>query len=298
MDLSHPPACPPAIIKRPRPRLALVIGSGGVRSASAVGVMDTVVRAGLRPDLIVGCSSGAVFGAPLALGLSAEMTMRLATSLWSPELTEQRRWMAYLQLIAPRMAGFGRDFSLRSERLIVQRLESLFKDLRLEDLRTQLRIAATDAATGEPVVLSTGSIVRAVQASMAVPFLWPSVEIDGRHLVDGVVSNPLPLSAAADATVVLALGFRGDMPRRVNRISRLIAQVSTSLINNLYDARLSAARASGQCLIEIEPVWSSRIGLWDPSALNDAFESGRKAAALMLPNIERALDLPPREIAA
>ncbi len=298
MDLSHPPACPPAVIKRPRPRLALVIGSGGVRSASAVGVMDTLVRAGLRPDLIVGCSSGAVFGAPLALGLSAEMTMRLATTLWSPELTEQRRWRAYLQLIAPRMAGFGRDFSLRSEHLIVQRLEGLFKDLRLEDLRTQLRIAATDAATGEPVVLSTGSLVRAVQASMAVPVLWPSVEIDGRHLVDGVVSNPLPLSAASDAMVVLALGFRGDMPRRVNRISRLIAQVGTSLINNLYDARLSAARASGQRLIEIAPVWSSRIGLWDPSALKDAFESGRKAAALVLPNIERALDLPPTQIAA
>jgi NTE family protein len=279
-------------------RLALVIGSGGIRSASAVGVVDVLTRAGLRPDLIVGCSSGAVFGAPLALGLSADMTMRLATSLWSPELTEQRRWRAYLQVVAPRLAGFGRDFSLRDERLIVQRLETVFRDLRLEDLRTRLRVTATDADTGEPVVLSTGSIVRTVQASMAVPFLWPSVEIDGRHLVDGVVSDPLPLSAARDAGVVLALGFRGDMPRRVNRVSRLIAQVSTSLINNLYDARLSAARASGQRLIELAPPWPRRIGLWDPGALNDAFEAGRKAAELALPAIEEALQLPTTQRAA
>lgn len=274
---------------RSRPRLALVIGSGGIRSASAVGVMDVLLDAGLRPDLIVGCSSGAVFGAPLALGHSAAITMDLAKSLWSPELTEQRRWRAYLQLIAPRLAGFGDDFSLRSERLIVQRLETLLRDLRLEELQTEMRIAATDAVTGAPVVLRTGSVARAVQASMAVPILWPSVEIDGRQLVDGVVSDPLPLSAASDAAVAIALGFRGDMPKRVNRVSRLVARVSTGLINNLYDARLDAARASGQRIIEIQPAWPSRIGLWNPRSLDIAFEAGRRAAQTALPEIERAL---------
>jgi NTE family protein len=277
--------------RSPRPRLALVIGSGGIRSASAVGVMDVLLDAGLRPDLIVGCSSGAVFGAPLALGRSASATMDLAKSLWSPELTEQRRWRAYLQVIAPRLAGFGKDFSLRSERLIVQRLQTLFRDLRLEELQTELRIAATDAATGAPVVLREGSVARAVQASMAVPFLWPCVEIDGRQLVDGVVSDPLPLSAAPDAAVLIALGFRGDMPRRVNRVSRLVAQVSTALINNLYDARLAAARTGSQRIIEIQPAWPSRVGLWDPGALDIAFEAGRGAARAALPEIERALGL-------
>ncbi len=273
----------------PPPRLALVIGSGGVRGASALGVFDVLSRAGLRPDLIAGCSSGAVFGAGLALGLPSDELMRRVTTLWSPELTQKKRWHAYAQLLAPRLARFGPGFSLRSERPIVQRLHAAFGDLRLEDLRLPLRVAATVAATGAPVVLSRGPLARAVQASMAVPFLWPSVDIGGQRLVDGALSDPLPLAAASDALVVVALGFRGDMPRSLRRPSSLVAQVSTSLINNLQDARLAAARARGQALIELDPAWPRRIGLWQTDALPAAFEAGRQAALAALPAIERKL---------
>jgi NTE family protein len=271
------------------PRLALVIGSGGVRGASAIGVVDVLARAGLRPDLLVGCSSGAVFGAGLALGLSSEHLMRLVTTLWSQELTQQRHWHAYAQLLAPKLARFDANFALRSERPIVQRLEEAFGDLQLEDLRLPLRVAATVAATGAPVVLSRGSVVRAVQASMAVPFLWPSVAIDGERLVDGALSDPLPVAAASDALVVLALGFPGDMPRSLRRPASLVAQVSTSLINNLQQARVDAAHARGQALIELDPVWPRRIGLWETQALPLAFEAGRSAALAALPQIERTL---------
>jgi NTE family protein len=273
----------------PSPRLALVIGSGGVRGASAIGVVDVLARAGLRPDLLVGCSSGAVFGAGLALGLSSEELVRLVTTLWSQELTQRRHWHAYAQLLAPRLARFDANFALRSERPIVQRLEEAFGDLKLEDLRLPLRVAATVAATGAPVVLSRGSVVRSVQASMAVPFLWPSVEIDGERLVDGALSDPLPVAAASDALVVLALGFPGDMPRSLRRPASLVAQVSTALINNLQQARVDAAHARGQTLIELDPVWPRRIGLWETQALPLAFEAGRSAALAALPAIERTL---------
>jgi NTE family protein len=280
------------------PRLALVIGSGGVRGASAIGVVDVLARAGLRPDLIVGCSSGALFGAGLALGLSSDMLMRLVTTMWTPRLTQQRRWQGYAQLVAPRLARFNNDFSLRRADPIVQTLEAVFRDLTLEQLRLPLRVAATDAISGAPVVLRRGPIVGAVQASMAVPFLWPSVEIDGRRLVDGAVSDPLPVAAAGDAHVVLALGFRGDLPRRVLRPASLVAQVSTAMLNNLYDARLAAARARGRSLIELAPVWPRRIGLWETRALPEAFQAGRHAALACLPAIERALARPPQRQAA
>jgi NTE family protein len=273
----------------PPPRLALAIGSGGVRGASAIGVVDVLSRAGLRPDLIVGCSSGAVFGAGIALGMATEPLMQLVTTLWSQDLTQQRHWHAYAQLLAPKLARFDQNFALRSERPIVERLEQAFGDLRLQDLRLPLRVAATVAATGAPVVLSRGSVVRAVQASMAVPFLWPSVDIGGQRLVDGALSDPLPVAAASDALVVLAMGFPGDMPRSLKRPASLVAQVSTTLINNLHEARLAAARARGQALIEIDPVWPRRIGLWETQALPAAFEAGRQAALVALPAIERLL---------
>lgn len=283
MNFPSPPVFPPP------PRLALVIGSGGVRGASAIGVVDVLSRAGLRPDLIVGCSSGAVFGAGLALGTTTEHLMGLVTTLWSQELTQQRHWHAYAQLLAPKLARFDQNFSLRSERPIVERLEKAFGGLQLQDLRLPLRVAATVATTGEPVVLSRGSVVRAVQASMAVPFLWPSVEVHGQRLVDGALSDPLPVAAASDALVVLALGFRGDMPRSLKRPASLVAQVSTTLVNNLQEARLAAARARGQALIELDPVFPRRIGLWETQAMPAAFEAGRQAALTALPAIERML---------
>jgi NTE family protein len=268
-----------------RPRVALVLGSGGVRSIAAVGIVDRLAVEGIRPDLVVGCSSGALFGATIAMGMGSEASLRAATELWTQELTEQRRWRAYAQLVAPRLAGFDAGFALRDDRLIVERIERAFGQRRLEDLATPLRVAATDAATGEPVVLTQGSVVDALRASMAVPFIFPSVMLQGRRLVDGVISDPLPIAAAADADVVVALGLRGAMPRQVDRASRLVAQATTALTNNLQQARLDAARASGRRLVCIELALDRRIGLWETAAMPQLFEAGARAAAAQLPRI-------------
>lgn len=271
-------------------RLAFVLGSGGVRSIAALGVAERLAREGLRADLIVGCSSGALFGAQIARGMHGEDAVRLATTLWSAELTQQRRWRAYLQLVAPRLAGFGAGFALRDDRLIAERITDAFGDVQLEQLPTPLRVAATDAATGQPVVLTTGYLVDALRASMAVPIIFPSVAIGGRRLVDGVLSDPLPITAAADARVVLSLGFHGSMPRRVDRLSRLVAQTSTTLINNLMQARTDAATARGQKVIAIELDLQRHIGLWETSAMPELFEAGWRATEERLLDIVAALE--------
>jgi len=270
--------------------LALVLGSGGVRSVAALGLVERLAREGIRPDLVVGCSSGALFGAQVALGMPGQDALRLATTLWSAELTQQRRWRAYLQVVAPRLAGFGQGFALRDDRLISERLRHAFGDARLEQLPTPLRVAATEAATGAPVLLACGPLVDALRASMAVPILFPSVDIEGRRLVDGVLSDPLPLSAAADARVLLSLGFMGRMPRRIDRVSRLVAQTSTTLINNLTQARIDAAQAAGQKVIAIELDLDRPIGLWETGAMPLAFEAGWRAAEARLLDIVAALE--------
>lgn len=277
-------------LNAPIHRLAFVLGSGGVRSVAALGVADRLASAGIRPDLIVGCSSGALFGATLASGMSTQDALNSATELWSAELTQQRRWRAYLQLIAPRLAGFGNGFALRDDRLIAQRITRAFGTRRLEDLPTPMRVVATAADTGCSVVLTRGALVPALRASMAVPFIFPSVDVDGQRLVDGVISDPLPLRAASDARVILALGFHGAMPRRIDRAARLVAQTSTTLINNLMQARTEAAQARGQRVIHLELELDRRIGLWDTAAMPALFEAGRRAAAARLVDIEAAIE--------
>jgi NTE family protein len=276
------------------PHLALVLGSGGVRSIAALGISDVLSQAGMKPDLVVGCSSGALFGACIAAGMNGEQGLEAARRLWSPELTEQKRWSAYLELIAPRLMRFDAGFSLRDARLIRQRVERAFGDARLQDLPIPLRVVATEAVTGNSVVLTQGRVADAVRASMALPFIFPSVEVDGRRLSDGVISDPLPVAAARDADAVITLGFRGAMPRRIDRASRLIAQVTTAMINNLQQARIDAARAAGQRMLHIELDIDRRIGLWDTAAMPRIFEIGQRAANDHLPAIRRLLDAPPR----
>jgi NTE family protein len=274
------------------PRLALVLGSGGVRSIAALGVVDVLADEGLEPDLIVGCSSGALFGACVAAGWTGGQGLGAALALWSPELTQKKRWRAYVELVAPRLMRFGTDFALRDAALIRARVERAFGDMRFEQLATPLRIVATDATSGGPVVLTRGRVSDAVRASMALPFMFPSVEIDGRRLTDGVLTDPLPVSVASDARALLTVGFRGAMPRRIDRASRLVAQVTTTMINNLQDARLAAARAAGQRMLNFELEIDRRIGLWETAAMPRIFEIGRRAAREQLPAIRRLLELP------
>ena len=274
-------------------QLAFVLGSGGVRSIAALGIAERLAHEGIRPDLIAGCSSGALFGAQIACGMQGERAVRLATTLWSAELTQQRRWRAYAQIIAPRLAGFGSDFALRDDRLIAERLQLAFGDILLEHLPTPMRVATTEAATGLPVVLKQGRLVDALRASMAVPILFPSVSMEGRQLVDGVLSDPLPIAAASDAHVILTLGFHGSMPRRVDRFSRLVARTSTTLINNLMQSRIDAMRARGQHVIDFQLQLDRHIGLWETSAMPYLFEAGQRAAEERLPDIWAALEASP-----
>lgn len=267
-------------------RLALVLGSGGVRSAAALGITDVLAREGVRPDLVVGCSSGALYGAAIAMSMSHAQ----ALTLWSSELTERRRWRAYAELLAPRLFGFGAHFSLRDGGPISARIRHGFGGWQLESLPTPLRVVTTDTATGESVVLTRGSLADALCASIALPLVFPSVSIDGRRLSDGVLSNPLPISVASDARAVLALGFRGVMPRRIDRPGRMVAQVTTAMINNLQQAQVLAARAAGQRVLSIELDLDARIGLWQASAIPRIYEAGRRAAQQRLGEILAMLD--------
>ena len=283
-----PHLAPPVPSAVAPPRFAIVLGSGGVRSIAALGMVEVLVREGLRPDLVVGCSAGALFGALIAAGHGADEAVRIATTLWSAEVTRPRRWRAIPQMLCPRLGRFDADFALRDDRLVMQRLQQAFGGLQIEALPLSLRVACTDAATGARVVLQRGSLVQALRASIALPFMFAPVHIDGRRLIDGFVADPLPVSAAADARAVLALGFESPMPHRVDGPSRMLAQVTSALTNNLMQARLAEAGAGSARLLSLVPRLERRVGLFDTAAMPFLVDAGRRAAEAALPAI-RAL---------
>jgi NTE family protein len=122
--------------------------------------------------------------------------------------------------------------------------------------------------------------------------------MDGVRLIDGFTSDPLPVSAAADAQLVVALGFPSPMPKRIDGPTRLLAQVTSAMTNNLMQARLACARAQGMRLVEISPKLERRVGLFDTQAMPYLVEAGRLATEEKLPEIMALLDRSPRLVAA
>ena len=272
------------------PKFALVLGSGGVRSIVALGFFEVLQKECLQPDLIVGCSAGAMFGSLISSGYSALEAVALAARLWSPEVTRQRRLGAIVKMLMPKLCGFDEEFGLRDDSLVMQRLQQAFGDSLIENLSIALQVVATDAATGKCVSLRQGSLVQALRASIALPFLFSPVTIDGRRLMDGFVSNPLPVSAASDAAVVVALGFEAPMPRRIDGPSRMLGQVTSAMTNSLMHANLNQARASGMNLISIIPKMERRVGLFDTEAMPYLVELGRRVAMEHLDQIRIKVD--------
>jgi NTE family protein len=271
----------------PGPSLALVIGSGGVRSVAALGVAEVLMDHGLAPDLIAGSSAGAIFGALIAAGHSPRQALQLASRLWSPELTQQRRWGALPQMLMPRLLRFSPDFALRDDRLILERMHAAFGEAELQELPHRLRVNTTCAATGRAVVLDHGSVVEALRASIGLPFMFSPQRLGERRLIDGFVSDPLPVSAVADAHTIVAVGVHAPIPQHINRPSRLLAQVHAAMTNNLMQARLAAA--GEHRVISIFPQLEQRVGLFDTAAMPALVEAGRRAARAQLPALQLAL---------
>ncbi len=280
-----------------KPQLAVVLGSGGVRSMAGLGVLAALEEAGLPPDLLAGCSAGALFAALVASGRAPMAAAELACSLWSPELARQRRWRALAQLVCPRL-GFGPEFALRSDAMILRRLQEVFGGLRLEGLPTPLRVAATDASTGQGVVLVRGDLVDALRASIALPFMFAPGCCEGRRLVDGCLSDPLPVRAVPEARVVLAVQIEAPMPHRLDAPRRLLGAMTASLLNNLVEARLAALSGQGQALLCVRPELPRRVGLFDTAALPAVLQAGLTAGRAAVPALRALLAQPTLRAAA
>lgn len=272
---------------KPGPGFTLVLGSGGVKSIAGLGLMQVLEREGLLPARVVGCSAGAIFGALLACGLRVDEAIERATRLWSPEVTRQRRLRAWLQLAAPRLAGFDAHFAMRDDCLINARLQEAFGSQLIENLPLPLAVQATCARSGAGVLLREGSLASALRASMALPFLFAPHTHGGRLLVDGSLSDPLPLAGAPDQGVVVALGFRVPRPRQLSSASRLATQITATLSNNLLDSQLHRADTARTVLLM--PELDRRVGLFDTDAMPYLLQLGRESAQAALPGLRALL---------
>ncbi len=269
-----------------RNRVAVVIGSGSVKCAAAIGLFKVLQREGIPVDMVVGCSGGAIYAALLALGRDAATAERQTRELWTRDITRRRNTRALLRAILPQVFGFDERFGLVDDRRVLQRLRAGLGEARIEDARIPLHLTATDFHTGEQVVFSSGSLVEAIRASIAIPYIFEPWRIGDRVLVDGFLSDPMPIGVAIreGADVIITMGFESPYQTRVTSALRFAFQLSSITSNNLLKTNYAFHNlAHHHEILPILPQFRHKIHLFDTDRIPYVIEEGEKAAEKQIP---------------
>jgi NTE family protein len=276
-----------------RKRVALVIGAGSVKCAAALGLWRALVRAGIGVDMVVGCSGGSMYASLMALGYDHETCERLTRQLWTRKITQRRNTRGLLSAFLPKVFGFDGRFGMVDDRAVHDALSGPFGGRQFQETVIPLHIVATDFMTGERVVLSEGSIFDAVRASIAIPYVWRPWQIGERLLMDGCMSDPLPVDVAIreGAQVILAMAFESPFPRRIKSATRFAFQVNSVYTNNLLRANYAFHNLAHHTeIIPVLPEFDSEIGLFDTHKIPHVIEQGERATEAQLPYLHRLLD--------
>ncbi len=190
---------------------AVAFGGGGARGLAHIAIIEALDEMGVRPVAIAGTSIGALIGAAYAAGMSGKEMRRhvIATAHNRPD-TLRRLAAARAGSLAHLFSGaFSRVTLIDAEKFCAQFLPDKIP-VDFAALGIPLTVMATDLHRRQEAALSAGPLRAAVAASIAIPGLFRPVTIDGRVLIDGGATNPLPFDQLfGRADVIVAVDVFG-----------------------------------------------------------------------------------------
>ncbi|MGH8894226.1 MAG: patatin-like phospholipase family protein [Actinomycetes bacterium] len=193
---------------------AFVLSGGASIAAVQVGMMTALHERGVRPDLLVGTSAGAINAAYVAGHGDGPAALDGLARIWSGL---RRRDVFPVGPARGVLAGLGVRPSLCSPDRLAVLLRAHLPFSRLEDARIPVHLVATDVLTGQELLLSEGPALSALLASCAIPGVFPPVEREDRILCDGALADNAAISQAvalgADRVYVLPSGTTCDLDR-------------------------------------------------------------------------------------
>ncbi len=304
------PVSPPPYVAQQRQKIALVLSGGGARGGAHIGVLKALQELRVPIDEVVGTSIGAVVGGFYVSGMTVQDM---------EELVESLEWeTAFLNSTPRKLKSFRRkrdddlflvdlkpglnhgefelpigvvqgqviDMVLSRETLRASMVDDFDK------LAVPFRAVAGDLATGEPVVLRSGNLARALRASMSIPAALTPIEIDGRLLVDGGIAMNLPVQVAQEmgADVVIAVDISTGLLGR--ETLRSVLDVTEQLTNLITRTGLEEQRRRlGPDDILVTPTFSEDLGSISFARMREAIQAGYDAVMQHRDQYERlALD--------
>ena len=227
-----------------RPKVGVVLGGGGAKGASHIGVLKYIEEMGIPVDYVAGTSMGSIIGGLYALGYTPdELTKLIASMNWSEYIgnkidrssmsLETRKRSSTTQLSIPfsHESLFDKDpntsliNNLPSAYVNNSSLVNLFNDLCIgyqeemdfNDLPIPFACIATDIATGEEVVMRSGSMPTAMRASMAIPGVFSPVTIGDKVLVDGGLVNNFPADVLKEMGADIIIGVEVTNEKKITQ---------------------------------------------------------------------------------
>jgi NTE family protein len=289
-----PPQDPPD----DRPRVGLVLSGGGARGAAHVGVLKVLEEMRVPLDYVAGTSMGAIVGGLFASGLSAnEIQAAIEAMDWDAMFRDDvdrvdrsfRRKSDDRLLLVKAQPGFDlatREFKLPLGWIEGQRITLALKDFTtqvaaigdFDQLPTPFRAVATDIGTGRAAVLSEGDLALAITASMAVPGVFSPTIVDGRMLVDGGITNNLPMDVAremgADVLIVVDISTPLHPPEALTDPLIITDQLTSIMTRSNTERNLATLKAVD---IPIVPDLGDITGT-DFDRTSEAVDAGYRAA--------------------
>lgn len=216
-------------------KIGLALGSGSARGWAHIGVIRALEEEGIKPDIVTGCSIGSLVGAAYAGGHLD------ALQQWVNELS----FLDVVRLLDVKMNG-----GLIEGDSLMGSFRNKIAQLNIEQLPLPYAAVATDLNSGREVWLQDGPLPDAVRASIALPGLFSPVQMDNRWLVDGGLTNPVPVSLcrAMGAEVIIAVNLNSDIVGKHLRERKereqhperdLFTQLLDKVNDSLKDTRMS-----------------------------------------------------------
>lgn len=266
------PATPPPVVKpKQPPRVALVLGGGGARGYAHIGVIKVLEQAGIPIDLVVGTSAGSIIG---ALYADTPNAAQLETTMLNAGYLDFID-VSFFPLFRPPIHGY------HLQRFLLANMRYQY----FADMPIKFIAVATNYATAKPVILESGPVAPAVNASTAIPPVVRPVKMYGMLLGDGGMTLPVPVAPAQhyNSRVIIAVNIGQNIPSHFSTSMLGLYDRAYQIIWNSYNY-LSSEAAD----ITIHP-FVGEMGDFDLSEKQRLIAQGEQAAINMLPKIKHLL---------
>ena len=192
--------------------VALVLSSGGAKGLAHIGAIEELEAQGFRITSVAGCSMGALIGGVYATG----------------KLETFREWMKTVdrkKMLELTDFSFSLNHIVKGAR-IIEAIMEFVPDVRIEDLPIPYCAVATDWKSGREVVFTKGNLFEAIRASISLPSFYEPVQRDGMILIDGGVTNPIPMNRVArhEGDIMVGVDVSGQDYEKQSEMQQELAE--------------------------------------------------------------------------